>query len=106
MKTHSLFSLVTFAALALSGHEAVAEQSRYTCKAGALTITSTSPCYVTSEGISVPGSDGANQASKQDGDAGGKIGGKKGGGLDGPKDLKDKPKGGGFNGPTDIKNKD
>ena len=29
-----------------------------------------------------------------------------GGGLDGPKDLKDKPKGGGFNGPTDIKNKD
>ncbi|MDY0870808.1 hypothetical protein [Dongia rigui] len=106
MKTLSLFSLAALAALAWSAHQAVAEQSRYTCKAGALTITSTSPCYVTSYGISVPGSDGPDQGGKQGGDAGAKNGGKKGGGFGGPKDLKDKPKGGGLNGPKDVKNKD
>lgn len=102
MKTFSLITLATFAALTISGSTALAEKPRYTCKAGALTITSTSPCYVTSYGISVPGDKGFDQESNKGGDAGGK----KGGGLNGPKDLKDKPKGGGFNGPKNIKDKD
>lgn len=102
MKTFSLITLTTFAALTISGSTALAEQPRYTCKAGALTITSTSPCYVTSYRISVPGDKGFDQESNKGGDAGSK----KGGGLNGPKDLKDKPKGGGFNGPKNIKDKD
>jgi hypothetical protein len=102
MKTISLFSLATFAALAISGHPAFAEQSRYTCKAGALTITSTTPCYVTSYGISVPGSDGIDKVGTKDSDPVGKNGG----GIDGPKDLENKPKGSGFKGLQDIQHKD
>jgi hypothetical protein len=102
MKTISLFTLAAVAAVVLLGNSAFAEQSRYTCKAGALTITSTSPCYVTSYGVSVPGNDGVDKENKTGGDAGGK----KAGGFNGPKDLKDKPKGGGFNGPKNVKDKD
>lgn len=101
MKTISLLGLTALTTLALLSGPALAEQPRYTCSTGALTITSTSPCYVTTYGISVPGS-GVDKEAKQGGDAGGK----KGGGFDGPKDLKDKPKGGGLNGPNNIKDKD
>jgi hypothetical protein len=104
MKTISTFvvaATLTMASWAMIGHSAQAEQPRYTCRTGALTITSTSPCYVTLQGISVPGTGGVD---KKDGKEGGTKD-KKGGGFGGPKDLKDKPKGGGFGGPKDVKNK-
>jgi hypothetical protein len=105
MKTISLFGLATLTALAFSGSQAQAEQSRYVCKSGAVTITSKTPCYVTSYGISVPGSDGIDKVGKKDSDPADKKGGGFKG-FNGPKDLKDKPKGGGFKGPKDINNKE
>jgi len=104
MKTLSTFAAaatLTMASWAMIGHSAQAEQPRYSCRAGALTIISTSPCYVTLHGISVPGNQGVDKKDNKDGGPGDK----KGGGFGGPKDLKDKPKGGGFGGPKDVKNK-
>lgn len=104
MKIISLLGLTTLAALTMLSAPASAEQSRYTCQAGALTIISTSPCYVNGYGISVPGKDGV--AKGNEGKQAGGAGGNKFGGFDGPKDIADKPNGGGFNGPKDFKDKD
>jgi hypothetical protein len=109
MKTIFVRSLATLACVALFAGVAGAEQQqyRYSCRAGAITISSKTPCYVTTYGISVPGGGGAiDKGGKEGGQQGGGSGGKKGGGFNGPKDLKDKPKGGGLNGPKDIKDKD
>lgn len=107
MKTHIIRGLAALALVTAFAGAAAAEQQqyRYTCRVGALTISSKSPCYVTMHGISVPGGGGATDKSDK---AGKQEGGKEGGGFGGPKDLKDKPKGGGFGGggPKDVKNKD
>jgi hypothetical protein len=93
MAAASLIGLVAFAGQANAGNG-----STFTCKSGGITIKSLSPCYVTTYGILVPGaqksvdSAGKDNAEKKDNGPNGKKGG-----IDGPKDLKDKPKGG-FNG--------
>ncbi|MBI2254505.1 MAG: hypothetical protein HYU58_07805 [Proteobacteria bacterium] len=102
MKTMTVFVVTAMAALTMLNNAAQAEQERYTCRAGALTITSTSPCYATLHGISVPGKGDIDKEGKKDSDGGGK----KGGNFGGPKDFADKPKGGGFGGPKNVKDKD
>jgi hypothetical protein len=105
MKTSTLFILATLAGLTTFAGSAAAESQRtYTCRSGAVTITSLTPCYATTYGITVPGTDGTKEKGGQNADGpGNDKGGKKGGGFGGPKDLKDKPKGGGFGGPKDLK---
>jgi hypothetical protein len=111
MNKRTLLAIATIAGIAaISGSAAAESQRGYTCRSGGVTITSLSPCYVTSYGISVPGdfSLGTGKGGKEghDNPADG-PGGKKGGGFGGPKDIKDKgkPKGGGFGGPKDVKDK-
>ena len=86
---------------AFTGHATAANDRNYTCKKGSITVKSVTPCHVTNYGISVPGSHKSVESGSK------KNSGPKDqkGGLNGPKDLKDKPKGGGFNGkgPQDIK---
>jgi hypothetical protein len=105
MKTSTLFILAALAGLATFASSAAAESQRgYTCRSGSVTITSLTPCYATTYGITVPGIDGAKDKGSKNADGPGNgNGGKKGGGFGGPKDLKDKPKGGGFGGPKDLK---
>lgn len=101
-KRLTLIAVATLTGLvAFAGTATAQNDFNYSCKKGAVTVKSKTPCYVSAYGISVPGGHDAADAGGKGKDAQDKKGGANKGG---PKDLKDKPKGGmNDKGPKDKK---